>query len=112
MTRFDDKNVGTVTADVYADDLPRAAPLNEAPGKYYSYAITADADADGFARVASIFNLANTAPRSVVLRRAEDDTVYMDVTIGPLKEMIADMIRRKTGQLTCVTSVEMRSTGE
>lgn len=69
--------------------------------------IVADPEPDVVARVASIFNIANTVPRRATLQRESTDTVDITVAIELCSDVLADMIRRKLEQLTCTPSIHV-----
>jgi hypothetical protein len=94
-------------ADVYADDIASVGAPGGRSHAAYSFAVEADADPDAFARVAGVLTVSNLLPRAVTLRREGQDLVSMAIKIGPLGHVMADMIRRKLLQLTCVISVDM-----
>ena len=94
-------------ADVYADDLASPETLRDRTSAYYSFVITADADPDAFARVASVLTLADVPPMEVNLRREGNNTLLIAIQIEPIGQAIAESIRRKTSQLTCANNVEM-----
>jgi hypothetical protein len=94
-------------ADVYAGDT-RAADLSTEPGlDVFLFAIEADAEADVLGRVANLINLANRVPRSVTLQRQSLERVHILIEMEQISAGIADMIRRKLIQLTCIISVDL-----
>ena len=97
----------TSMADVYSDDVASLETLCDHTSADYSFVITADADPDAFSRVANVLTLANVSPWELTLRRERNNTLLIVVQIGPIRHVIADMIRRKTSKLTCINSVDM-----
>jgi hypothetical protein len=93
-------------ADVYAGDIGELKSSTNTSSSVFLFRIEADAEPDVFARVASIFNIANTAPLQVTLRRGGPDQVNISVAIELSLESTADMIRRKLAQLTCSISAD------
>jgi hypothetical protein len=69
--------------------------------------VAADAEPDVLARVANVLTIANLAPRRANLEKHGNDTVSIELEVGPIGHTTADMIRRKLSQLTCVTGVKM-----
>ncbi len=92
-------------ADVYAGDLTARAAAESGTGAYV-FRIEADAACNVLDRVAGLFNIADTAPSRASLER-ETDTLKMAVVIQLPSANMAQMIRRKLEQLTCVTTVEV-----
>lgn len=68
--------------------------------------LIADADADTLARIANVILLANTLPWRVLLNRVGAE-VHMEIELRDVEDSIAERIRRKLMQLTCVTEIEM-----
>ena len=95
------------TADVYADDITTIRSAVDTRSAIYCFRVTADAEPYVLARVASIFNIANVAPRQATLLRDSPDVVSMSVAIELSGAAMADRIRRKLEQLTCIIAVEM-----
>jgi hypothetical protein len=102
---FDDDDK-VVAADVYAGDTTALTSSADTRTNIFLFRIQADAEPDAFARVAGIFNIANTAPRRVALRRTAPDQLNMSVAIELPLDSTADMIRRKLTQLTCTISAD------
>jgi hypothetical protein len=94
-------------ADVYAADLGIQGSPREHAGTLFAFAIEADAQPDVLARVASVFNLANRPPQAATLRWESLEQVYIAIDMAQITPAVADSIRRKLVQLTCVTAVEM-----
>ena len=82
-------------------------PMTAAGGSVYLFSVEADAEPDVFARIANVFNIANTAPHHASLRRDSPDTVRVTVAIVLSEANICEMIRRKLEQLTSTISVEV-----
>jgi hypothetical protein len=97
------------TADVYAGDITTIHLAADTRSTVYCFRVKADPEPDVLARVAGIFNIANAAPYRATLLRDSPDVVNMSVAIELSGAVMADMIRRKLAQLTCVISVEMKS---
>ena len=96
-----------VTADVYSGDITTIRSAVEARPTIYWFRVKADAEPDVLARVASLFNIANAAPCQAIFLRDSSDVMNMSVAIELSGATMADMIRRKLEQLTCVISVEL-----
>lgn len=94
------------TADVYAGDNGQGSS-GESRTNVFLFEIQADAEPDVLARVANLLNLANEIPLSAHLQRKSAEHVYIEVTMERITTTMADMIRRKLLQLTCVISVEL-----
>jgi hypothetical protein len=95
------------TADVYAGDTAAPDLSSELATNVFLFSIEADADPDVLARVATLFNLANVAPLRATLQRRSPDHVHIIVDMERISRTMADMIRRKLVQLTCVISVDL-----
>jgi hypothetical protein len=94
-------------ADVYAADLGVPGSSSEHAGTVFVFVIEADAQPDVLARVASVFNLANRPPQAATLRQDSLEQVHIAIDMAQITPTVADSIRRKLLQLTCVTAVEM-----
>ena len=97
------------TADVYAGDITTIEVEADTQSTIYCFRIKADAAPDVLGRVASIFNIANAAPHRATLLRDSPDMVNMSVAIELASAAMADLIRRKLDQLTCVIAVDLVS---
>lgn len=97
------------TADVYAGDITTIQLAADTRSTMYCFRVKADPEPDVLARVAGIFNIANAAPHRATLLRDSPDAVNISVAIELPGAVMADMIRRKLEQLTCVISVELKS---
>jgi hypothetical protein len=97
----------TIAADVYAGDVTNPKSSLNTGATLFLFRVEADAEPDVFARVATIFNIANIAPRRATLRRESSGTVNVTVVIELARASVADMLRRKLEQLTCTLSVEL-----
>jgi hypothetical protein len=73
----------------------------------YLFQITADPEPSVLARVASLFNIANVAPRRATLYRDKAERAAISIEIDLSSAAIADMIRRKLEQLTITLSVNV-----
>jgi hypothetical protein len=96
-----------VKADVYAGDITTIRLAVDTRSTIYCFRVKADAEPDVLARVASIFNIANAAPHRATLLRDSPDVVNMSIAIELSGAAMADSIRRKLEQLTCVICVEL-----
>jgi (p)ppGpp synthase/HD superfamily hydrolase len=96
-----------VTSDVYAGDIATIRSAVDTRSTIYWFRVKADTEPDVLARVASIFNIANAAPRQATFLRDSPDVANMSVAIELSRAAMAEMIRRKLEQLTCVISVEL-----
>lgn len=70
--------------------------------------VEADADSSMLVRIASTVNFANAAPWSVVLT-TRGEIVEIVVEFRSLRAGLAEFMRRKLLQLTCVRSVELET---
>jgi hypothetical protein len=95
------------TADVYAGDITTIRSAADTRSTIYCFRVKADAEPDVLARVANIFNIANAAPHQATLLRDSPDVVNVSIAIELSGAAMADMIRRKLEQLTCIISVEL-----
>ena len=97
-----------MTADVYAgDDDLRAGPRAAVQATRFRYRIEADADADVLARISNQLNFANAAPWSLELATAADGRVVVHVELRGISAALAEFIRRKLQQQTCVVAVDL-----
>jgi len=96
-----------VKADAYAGSITTIRSAADTRSRLYCFRVKADAEPDVLARVANIFNIANAAPHRAILLRDSPDVVNVSVAIELSGAAMADMIRRKLEQLTCVISVEL-----
>jgi glycine cleavage system regulatory protein len=99
-------NEKPVAADVYAGDIAALTPSTRTESSVFLFRVAADAEADVFARVASVFNIGNIAPQQVSLRQAAAGQVHISVAIELPSTTTADLIQRKLQQLTCTLSVD------
>jgi hypothetical protein len=72
----------------------------------FTYFISADADPDAFFRIVSQLLFSNTTPFKVVMIRASDDALDIQVELRGVDASVADSIRRKLQRLSCVADVE------
>jgi hypothetical protein len=77
----------------------------------FLFEIEADADPDVWVRVAQIFNVANVAPAEVTLKRSSTDRVRIVVAMQNIGAPMAELIRRKLGQLTSIRGVTLHARG-
>ena len=97
-----------MTADVYAgDDDLRAGRRPQVQTTRFRYRIEADADADVLGRISNQLNFANAAPWSLELATAADGRVVVNVELRGISDTLAEFIRRKLQQQTCVIAVEL-----
>lgn len=101
-----ERNDRPATADVYAGDTTALPPGSGAGSRVFVFRIEADAEPDAFARIASVFNIANTAPERVSLGRGAAGQLSISVEIELAREVTAEMIRRKLEQLTCTITAK------
>jgi hypothetical protein len=71
------------------------------------FRVEADPEPDVFARIATVFTLANTAPRHATFRQVSPDVVHVTVAIELSGLGVSDLIRRKLEQLTSTASVDV-----
>lgn len=91
-----------------ADDYARGPSGPESPVVSVTYCISADAQPDVLLRIAGVLNFANQAPWNLSMRVSGVEEVMIETALRDVTAVLADMIRRKLTQLTCVVSVEMR----
>lgn len=99
-------NDNPAAADVYAGDIAAVTSSTVGGSSVFLFRIAADADADVFARIASVFNIANSAPQRASLWQAASGQVHISVAIALPSAATADLIQRKLEQLTCTLSVD------
>jgi hypothetical protein len=90
-----------------ADDYRGSA--TEGPLVSVCYEITADAHSDVLLRVTVVLNFANQAPWSFSLRTPNPEEVFIDGVLRDVPGVLAELIRRKLMQLTCLIGVDMRA---
>jgi hypothetical protein len=98
----------TVSRALTADDYTRGPDGPESPVVSVAYRINADAHPDVLLRIAAALNFANQAPGNLSMRLSGIEQVIIETSLRAVPAILADMIRRKLMQLTCVISVEMR----
>jgi hypothetical protein len=91
-----------------ADDYVRGPDGPASPLTSVGIRIAADAHPDVLPRIASVLSFANKAPSSVSLRTVGDEQVLIEAALCDVPSSLADLIRRKLLQLTCVIEVEMQ----
>jgi hypothetical protein len=98
-----------MTADVYAgdDDLRAGRRTSAAPPTRFRYRIEADADADVLGRISNQLNFANSAPWSLDLSTAPDGRIVVNAELRGISDSLAEFIRRKLQQQTCIVAVEL-----
>jgi hypothetical protein len=97
-----------MTADVYAgDDDLRAGRRRTAPTTRFRYRIEADADPDALGRICNQLSFANAPPWRLTLETAADGRVVVTAELRDIPETLAESIRRKLLQQTCVVAVEV-----
>jgi hypothetical protein len=97
-----------VSRALTADDYTRGPSGPKSPLVCVTYRIRADAHPDVLLRIAGVLNYANRAPWSLTMRASGAEQVLIDTVLRDVPALMADMIRRKLTQLTCVISVEIR----
>ena len=97
-----------VSRALTADDYTRGPSGPESPVVSVVYRINADAQPDVLLRIAGGLNFANQAPWSLSMRASGVEQVMLETSLRDVPAVLADMIRRKLMQLTCVISVDMR----
>jgi len=94
-------------ADVYAADNAlldgELSQIRSASSAHFT--VTADPDPDVLSRVANQFNFANVAPWQFSMSRTAEETVVCEIEIRGIAPEMAEFIRRKLMQLTCVLEV-------
>jgi hypothetical protein len=98
----------TVSPALTADDYTRGPEGPESPVVSVAYRISADAHPDVLLRIAGTLNFANQAPWKFSMRSSGVEEVIIETSLRAVPAVLADMIRRKLMQLTCVISVDMR----
>ena len=97
-----------MTADVYAgDDDLRNAGLLERASTRFRYRIECDAEAEALVRVCNQLNFANAAPWRLELVTTDAAQLVIDVELRGIGDALAEFIRRKLLQQTCVTRVDL-----
>jgi hypothetical protein len=97
-----------MTADVYAgDDDLRAGQNAVAPATRFRYYIEADADADVLGRISNQLSFANAAPWSLELSTSVEGRVVVEAELRGISDALAEFIRRKLAQQTCVVAVQL-----
>jgi hypothetical protein len=97
-----------VSRALTADDYTRGPSGPESPIVSVRYRISADAHPDVLLRIAGALNYANRAPWNLTMRASGAEQVLIDTALRDVIAVMADMIRRKSMQLTSIVSVEMR----
>src|ERR1700722_1775965 len=98
----------TVSRALTAHDYTRGRSGADSPIFSVTYRVRADAQPDVLLRVAGVLNFANQAPWNLSMRVSGVEEVTVETSLRHVPTVLADMIRRKLMQLTCVISVEMR----
>ncbi|HSN73446.1 MAG TPA: hypothetical protein VLT59_18155 [Steroidobacteraceae bacterium] len=98
-----------MTADVYADDDALRDGVPSASQHAFEYRVTADPDPDALCRIANQMLFANVAPWRLELIRDRAGHVCVTVELRGVVPSVAESIRRKLLQLTCVLDVEFRA---
>lgn len=92
-----------------ADDYSRGPSGPQSPIVSATYIISADAQPDVLLRIAGALNFANQAPWSLSMQASGVEEVMIETSLRHVPAVMAELIRRKLMQLTCVISVEMRA---
>jgi hypothetical protein len=94
-------------ADVYSGDTSLAGAAETPGGELHFFDIEADSEPGTFARITNVLNIANIAPRRVVLeRKTNDATLSVRVEIE-VRSSTAQSIQRKLMQLTDVVRADL-----
>ena len=97
-----------MTADVYAgDDDLRAGRRRSLPASRFRFRIEADAEADALGRICNQLSFANTPPWSLTLETAADGRLLVTAELRGIPDTLAESIRRKLLQQTCVVAAEL-----
>jgi hypothetical protein len=96
-----------VSRALTADDYTRGPSGPESPVVSVLYRIDADAQPDVLLRIAGVLNFANQAPWTFCMQNSGVEEVTVETSLRDVSAVLADMIRRKLTQLTCVIKVEM-----
>jgi len=91
-----------------ADDYTRGPSGPESPVVSVTYRISADAHPDVLLRIAAVLNYANRAPWSLSMQMSGLEEVLIQTALRDIPASMAEMLRRKLTQLTCVVSVDLR----
>jgi hypothetical protein len=73
------------TADVYAGDTSSLNAADASNGSIYFFDIEADTEPGTFARIANVLNIANIAPKRVILELKETDgslSIHIELKVG------------------------------
>src|ERR1700686_1765497 len=97
-----------VSRALTADDYTRGPSGPECPAISVTYRISADAHPDVLLRIAGVLNYANQAPWSLSMRVSDPEEALVETALRNIPAALAELIRRKLMQLTCIVSVEMR----
>jgi hypothetical protein len=95
------------TADVYAGDTSSLDAVEASNGSIHFFEIEADSEPGTFARIANVLNIANIAPKRVMLEVKEADgslSIYIELRAAL---NVAQSIQRKLTQLTDVMQVNI-----
>ena len=99
-----------MTADVYAgDDALRDGGVPVEPAGGFEFHIRADPDPDVLSRIANQLLFANTAPWHLDLAHGADGVLTVRVEMRGIAAAVAESIRRKLMQLTCIVDIEVQS---
>jgi hypothetical protein len=93
--------------DVYAGDTSLAGAAKTSGGELQFFDIEADSEPGTFARIANVLNIANIAPRRVMLEwkpNAETLNVHVEIEVG---SSAARSIQRKLMQLTDIVRADL-----
>jgi hypothetical protein len=93
--------------DVYAGDTSLSGAAATPGGELHFFDIEADSEPGTFARIVNVLNIANIAPRRVMLEwkpNAETLSVHVEIE---LRSSAAQSIQRKLMQLTDVVRADL-----
>jgi hypothetical protein len=93
-----------MTADVYAGDDDLRGGARPTAATRFLFRIECDAEPDALGRICNQLNFANAAPWRLELVTAESG-LLVDVELRDIATELAEFIRRKLLQQTCVTRV-------
>jgi hypothetical protein len=96
-----------VSRALTADDYTRGPSGPQSPIVSVTFRISADAHPDVLLRIAGVLNYANCAPWSLSMRSSGHEEVLIETALRDISATLAEVLRRKLMQLTCVIAVEM-----
>jgi hypothetical protein len=96
-----------MTADVYAGDDDLRGGARPTAATRFLFRIECDAEPDALGRICNQLNFANAAPWRLELVTTDGGQLVVDVELRGIADPLAELIRRKLLQQTCVTRVEL-----